>query len=279
MLNLLGGEAYKLRKGKSLFVGILVAVAIVLLLYGSLYMIDKINQGELANGTGGITVYESGGSVQEDGKSDSMMEQIGIEGVLQQMFGGHFVGLILAVLVNMFVIREYHAGAIKNLVGKGYSRRIVFFSKLLSSIVLSVIFQIVVSAVSILIGIPFLGSKGLSLTIWKDVATYAGLQLMFGITITGFFVMIGEFTRNLAAGIAVSIGILLFSTTLTEVLDLMCHKIDFKPSDYWILNLIPKCPLTEFETEFLVRGVLVSVVWFFLAVMLGAVHFTKADIK
>ena len=70
-----------------------------------------------------------------------------------------------------------------------------------------------------------------------------------------------------------------FSTTLTAGLDLVFHGVDFAPSNYWILDLLTNCPVTDFETEFMVRGVIVSLVWFVIAVVIGVVHFQKADVK
>ncbi len=276
MLNLLRAELFKLKKNKSIVFGVLAAVALLLLLYGSLLMIDKINQGEISNGTGGVVVNQQENEIDPQA---SMMEKIGVVGVLRQMFGGHFVGMILAVLVSIFVIQEYASGTIKNLVGKGYSRRTIFLSKILSTILLTIVFQTVVLAVSICMGIPFMGWEVFSHTIWKDVVLYVIFQMMFGITISIIFLLVGEFTRNLAAGIALSMGVLLFSTTLTAGLDLVFHGVDFAPSNYWILDLLTNCPVTDFETEFMVRGVIVSLVWFVIAVVIGVVHFQKADVK
>lgn len=279
MFNLLSAEFYKLRKGKALFVGLLIVAALVVMLYVSLMMIDKINSGEISNGTGGVIVFENGETVAGELGTESMMQKIGIDGVLQQIFSGHFVGLILAVIVSIFVVREFGTGAIKNLVGKGYSRSTIFLSKLLSTVVLSMVFQVAAAMISILIGIPFLGSEGLSIINWTDIAIYTGLQILFGITAAGIFVLMGELTRNLAAAIAVSIGVLLFSTSATALLDLLCHQIGFEPTKYWFLDLMSSCPLTEFDTEFLVRSVLVSIVWFVVAAVLGVLHFQRADVK
>ena len=87
MLNLLRAELFKLKKNKSIVFGVLAAVALLLLLYGSLLMIDKINQGEISNGTGGVVVYQQENEIDPQA---SMMEKIGVVGVLRQMFGGHF---------------------------------------------------------------------------------------------------------------------------------------------------------------------------------------------
>lgn len=279
MFNLLRAEFYKLRKSKAIYIGLLVAAMLVLLLYGSLVMIDKIYQGEVANGTAWVKVSGGVGDVEDGGEPESMMQEIGVIGVLQQMFGGHFVGIIAAALVSMFVIREFSAGAIKNLVGKGYTRSAIFFAKMIPVIVLMLLFEAAVAAVTICMGIPFMGWEEFSATAWGNVAIYTGFQFLFGIVIAVIFMLAGELTRNLAAGISVSIGVLMFSTTLTAGLDLVFHGMDMQPSKYWVLDLMSACPTADFPREFVVRGVLVSAAWLVIAAALGVLHFHKADVK
>ncbi len=278
MINLLSAEFYKLKKSRGILVGLLVAACLALLLYSSLILIDKINRGELANGTGGVVVYQNVEETQINEGTESMMERVGVAGVLQQMFGGHFVGLILAVLVSMFVIREFSSGAVKNLVGKGYSRAAIFLAKMIAVITFTLLFQMLVMAVTIGMGIPFMGEL-FSDADWGAIAAYGAFQLMFGAVVSVIFLLVGELTRNLAAGIAVSMGLLIFSTTFTEVLDLVCRNLDFQPSQYWILEITVSCPVTGISPEFMIRGVLVSLVWLLLATVLGVLHFQKADVK
>ena len=279
MSNLLNAEFYKLRKSRGIYIGVLASAALVLMIYGSLVMVDKINQGVLENGTGGIVVSPVASSAEDGSAPESMLKQVGVIGVLQQMFGGHFVGIIAAILVSIFVIREFSSGMIKNLVGKGYPRPAIFLAKMISAIVLVLVFEVAVAAVSILLGIPFLRWEEFSATPWEDVAVYVGLQLLFGAVIAASFVLAGELTRNLAAGISVSIGVLLFSTTLTAGLDLIFHGIARKPSEYWVLDLVSVCPLTDVPSEFIRRSVLVSAAWFVITLALGILHFRKADVK
>lgn len=279
MINLLSAEFYKLRKSKGIYIGVLVAAGLVLLLYWSLVMIDKINQGEIANGTAGVIVSPNAGDAGASGTPQSMLQEIGVIGILQQMFGGHFVGIIAAVLVSIFVIREYSAGTIKNLVGKGYSRFAIFTAKMIPVLMLMLIFESVVALVTICLGIPFMGWELFAATAWEDVAVYIGLQLMFGAAVAAIYMLVGELTRNLAAGISVSIGVLIFSTTLTAGLDLLFHQMEIEPSKYWVLDLVTDCPTVDFSAEFLVRSVLVSAVWFMIAAALGVLHFKKMDVR
>ena len=107
MFNLLNAEFYKLRKSKAIYIGVLVASILALLLYGSLVMIDKINQGEVANGTAGIIVSQVDESVNDSGAPKSMMREIGIVGVLQQSFCGNYRSGIGKYFRDTGIFRRY----------------------------------------------------------------------------------------------------------------------------------------------------------------------------
>lgn len=274
MRNMISGEFYKLRKSKYFYVCILTVAVLVLLLYGTLAMIDKIRTGQRENGQNGIIVTEEVKKSEEP-----FMDQIGIMGVIQEMFSGHFLDFVLVVFISMFVIREYTDGAVKNIVGKGYSREKIFFSKLLTVLAATVILSLITAAVIVLLGMIFMGKEGLEALIWKDVMIYLGLQILFAIVVTSITVLVSELFRSLAAGISISMGIVIFSTSLTAALDLLFHRLGWKPSRYWILDLQTECPVGDFKGEFLTRGIAISLIWFCLAVLAGTIHFKRADVK
>ena len=62
--------------------------------------------------------------------------------------------------------------------------------------VLAILFQAAVLAVSICLGIPFMGWETFSKTVWMDAALYAALQMIYGITVAVIFLLVGELTRN-----------------------------------------------------------------------------------
>lgn len=274
MRNIISGEFYKLRKSKSFYVCILTVAVLILFLYLTLIMIDRIRTGQQENGQNGIVVTAEVAESEE-----SFMDQIGIMGVIQEMFSGHFLDFILVVFISMFVVREYTDGAVKNIVGKGYSREKIFFGKLLTALTATVLLSLIAAAVIVLLGMIFMGGEGLRVLIWKDVMIYLGLQILFAIVVTAITVLVSELFRGLAAGISISMGIVIFSTSLTAALDLLFHKLGWTPSRYWILDLQTECPVENFKGEFLTRGIVVSLIWFFLAAAAGVIHFKKADVK
>ena len=106
---------------------------------------------------------------------------------------------------------------------------------------------------------------------------------MLGLALAGIIVFVSELCRNLSAAISIGIGILLFSSALTGLLDMGAHYLlpdaGFRFSDYWIVDLISNCPIKDIESGFLLRAVIMTIVWIALSLAGGIWHFKKADIK
>lgn len=296
MFNMLHGECYKLKKCKSFYICIAVVTIFAALLYGSLDLLDSIQQMEVevmkgdtgeeaveaemeAGVSGGLEVNSDVELELDEEEPISFKEQIGIIGVVEQMFASNLVGFAIAIFISIFVIGEYGNGTMKNLVGKGYSRDMVFLSKLLAAVFSAALMSLLITALTVLLGLPFMGSQGFAALDWKDLAAYTGMQLAFVVSYTSVAVMIGEVTRSLAAGISLNMAILCFSTTATGLLDLFLDKYHIEISKFWILNLQAKCPVSDLGQEFAIRGLLVSLGWFLLAAGLGLLHFKKRDVK
>lgn len=274
MLNILHGEFYKLRKSRAFYVCILAAAGLVLMLYGALIALSNIRE------SGQGLVITSGEEILDaDGNPIPLMQQIGIMGILQQMFSGHLMAFMLVAFISIFVITEFAGGAVKNIVGKGYSRETVFWGKLLTAVLASALMTLLTAFIAVLFGLPFMGREGIQAVNWPDVVIYTGMQIVFGISFTGIITLVGELTRSLAAGISISAGILIFSNSLMTVLDVLCRNFGWQPSRYWILELQGGFPINDFEPKIIVQGLAVSLVWFLAAAAVGTLHFRKADVK
>lgn len=279
MTNLLSGEFYKLQKSKSIYVCSIVMIAFVLFMYGSLKLVDKIQQGEMENGSMGVVVSEESMEETDDG-SDSIFEQISILDVLQQMFGA-FSGIFTAIFAAIFIYGEYGNGAIKNVTGKGYSRWKIFGSKYLMTIIATIFMVIVMIIATLLFGIVFKGTEGLNGEFFKNFCIYGGIEILLGAAFIGLIISINEFCRNLGVGIAISICIICFSDLITMGFDLVSKylHLDFKISDYWLLELMNSCPLTNIDKSFAIRTVIIAALWIVFSFGIGALHFQKADVK
>lgn len=279
MINLLNGELYKLRKSKCVYICSITMIVFVMVMYGTLKLADKIQQGEIENGSMGVIVSEE--KMEENGEGfTSIFDQISILDILQQMCGS-FSGIFTAIFAAIFVYKEYGNGAIKNVTGKGYGRWKVFASKYIITMAAAAIMMMIMMIVTLLFGIVFKGTEELNGEFLKNLCIYGGIQLLLGAALVGLIISVNEFCRNLGVGIAISLCFICFSDFISAGFDLIlkyCH-FDFKISDYWLLDLMGNCPLTDIEKSFVTRAVLTAIFWIVFSFGIGVLHFKKADIK
>ena len=140
---------------------------------------------------------------------------------------------------------------------------------------LVIIFLVILTIGLILIGMPDKGGL-----FFQDLLIYFGLQLLFGSAISSIVIAVCEWSRNMAAGIGITMAVIIFSPLLVQGMDLLLSALRLKISisRYWILNLMTDCPTEAFPLRFLVRGILMSVIWTLLPLAIGAAHFRKTDI-
>ena len=140
---------------------------------------------------------------------------------------------------------------------------------------LVIIFLVILTIGLILIGMPDKGGL-----FFRDLLIYFGLQLLFGSAISNIVRAVCEWSRNMAARSGRTMAVLIFSPLLVQGMDLLLSALRLKISisRYWILNLMADCPTEAFPLRFLVRGILMSVIWTLLPLAIGAAHFRKTDI-
>ena len=277
MLNLLRGEFYKCKKSKSFKMCLIGTVGVVILIYSMFLMAAKIEKGEMENGTAGVTVTVN--DTQENGSH--ILEELSIADVVSELASSGMGILLSTIFVCIWVVKEYKKGAVKNIVGKGYSRTNIFLAKYVSSIVSTVIMNLVFFIAMFLAGIAVLGTDELNGKFFQDFSGYMGLQLLFCIAFSGIVVAVCEISRNDNVGIIISLVLLFLSSMATAGLDLLFRMLhlNVKASAYWIMDILAECPMGVMDMEFVVRGIFVAVAWSALSLVLGMIHFQRADIK
>lgn len=281
-MNLLRGEFYKLFKGKAFYICCLVAVLSVVFIYGTLFFADAVER-DLADGNAAVV-----STAEENMQSENrpVLEEITIIDVLQQMFG-NFGSFITVIFAAIFVVGEYGNGAVKNVVGKGYKRWQIFGAKYLATTAAGLILLALMAVLTVASGCFFQKMAGVAWewngTVVRELFVYSGIQLLLGAAVTGMSAAIGEMCRHLGAGIAISFGIVAFSTLITSGLDVLIRFIlpasKFRIADYWIMDLIMDCPLRDIDGLFLAHAAVIGIFWIVLTFGAGVWHFKKADIK
>ena len=185
MLRLLSAEGYKLKKSKSFFVCAVVMVSVVVLMYGMMLLLDGVVQGEIENGTAGVFVTQEDQQALDELESGSVWEQISIMDMMQQVFSGNLVSCVLAVYVSIVVVSEYSSGMVKNIVGKGSSRTVIFMSKLIMAVLSSLLLLLISCAMVLACGMIFIGKSAFVGDFWQNAMVYVGMQMLLNAALTG----------------------------------------------------------------------------------------------
>lgn len=275
MFNLFSGEFYKWKKSKVFKVSLAAAIGMIIFIYLMLMLAAKIQNGEMENGTGGVVVTESNMEEEED-----VFAQYGILGIVSEITGGGFELIFIAVFICIWVVSEYTNGAIKNIVGKGYSRGKVFLSKYISTAVCVIVMNLILFLVMLLAGFAVMEVGNVSSGFFRDFFSYVGVQLLLSLAYSGIMVAVCEFTRNIAAGISISMFLIIFSTMILSGVDLLFQALhlDVKASTYWIMNVMSDCPMGAIDLDFMGRAVSVTIMWTVLSLLAGMIHIQQTDI-
>lgn len=282
-MNLLRGEFYKLFKGKAFYVCCFVGIFLVIFVYFTLFFATSMEREGVTSSQIGVV---NAGEENMPKSNVPAFEEITTLEYLQQMFGnfGSFVTVIFAAI---FVIGEYGNGAVKNVVGKGYKRWQIFGAKYVATVVAGILQLLLMGVITVITGKVMQNIAGAS-EVWNkefftELSVYTGIQLLFGAALIGVSIAISEMCRHLGAGIAISFGIVGFSALITGGLDYFIQFLfpgtTFRLADYWLIDLIAKCPLKNIDGKFLAHGVLVALMWIIVTFGAGIWHFKKADIQ
>jgi len=274
MMGLLSAEGYKLARSKGFYICMAVVISVVAMMCGLFSLADRIQRGELENGTGGIVVSGEG----ED-CGVSIWEEVSIMEVVGQIFSGDFVPCILAVFVSIFVIGEYGNGMMKNVAGKGHERWKIFLSKLLVTELASVLIILPGIGAALLGSWICKGSSSFTGEFWRNLMIFTGIQLLLEMALTAVFVLTSDICRNYAAGISFGLGIAVFPVLIGEGLDMLLAGKGFAASDYLLVSRSIDCPYEGFTKGYVGETALVAGIWFVLATGAGLWHFYRTDIQ
>lgn len=275
MYNLLRGEIYKLFRSKCLYFCGVAVIVCALMMYAMFFTADAVKQGAIDNDAYGVTVSVEG--VQED---SSIWDGLPVEIFMEAMHG--VMGLfILTAFSAIYMYDIYANGAIKNMVGKGYQRCVVFTSKYFATLLGCLVLEVLTVVCVIVCDYLFVGVCRVSADNLGGLLGYAGVQFLLEAAFASIVIMIGQICRNLGMSIVGSFGVMLFSEMVTVGINLILQyfKIEINACKYWITDLIGECSCGAMKAEFVVRAIICAIVWSALAFVLGSIHFRKVDVK
>ena len=252
MVNLLKSDFYRLLKSKSLYICAAVGAFLMMI---SLIAVKLLS-----------TMPEVSDEMPFPGALDFG----------HVIFTGADVHLLMAIFISIFVTAEFVHGTMKNTISKGYSRTLVYLSKIITSTVASYFIMLVMFIVSVATYMVIYGELG-SLS-GKEILIIF-IELLLHTALASVFVLIAMVVRNNGGTIAINIiCITLIFPQIFNLLDAIFDlKINFR--DYSLVNNITMyygfIPLKDD----IIRSVIVGVVYLVFVTLLGIIVFKKKDVK
>lgn len=278
MYNLLRGEFFKLQRNKSFRWCIFATLVMVVMIFATLELLDQVMKGAVENGTGGVTVTIVGSPASRG--TVPLLEEMGLMEIIQQLFAGDYMMIVLVVFVGIFVAGEYGSGTLKNIIGKGHSRGKIYLSRYLAAA--AAITGLILFGVGVCLacGLVFLGPGAFKGAFWGDLAVYMGLQLVMHMALVALFMLISEVIRNMAGTISGGLAIAIFATLAVGGVDLVLMRLGLpvRLADYGILELSMGCPIEGLEAGEVMGMVLISLAWLAASLGMGIWHFKRTDL-
>lgn len=273
MFNLVNGELFKLHKSRGFFTCCIAVIIFIIFMYSCVKIADEYEKKEISKAEAEGQVVEL--ELERDGEEP--IEIIDME----EMMLSAVAGIFLAIFASIFVTGEYGNGAVKNIIGKGFTREKIFLAKYVVTILAIIIMFLMISLVTLLCGLLFMGAEGVDAEFVKSLCRYGGMQLLFEIGFVSLVILVGEVSRSVGISVSVSLGLIMLAHLVFMGLDavLLFFNIDFKTADYWICNLISGCMVSGIDHDFFMRGLAAAAFWIIASVVTGIFHIKTADVK
>ncbi len=253
MSKLFASDFYKLKKTKSFFVCLILLLALAI---GSV-LISHFTYQMVAEGPHpGASLY-----INSTFSSDSL--------------------LFTSIVVSLFVACEFGFGTIKNTASRGFGRCEIYGSKLFLSCFISVVYFILYSGVSALLGTILWGFGPVDSSYWSQLLGTFGLELLLNLAYTSVFVFIASLIRQTGGTIAINICLMSFAPMMVQIGQMLLNyllKTEWNFSQFLISSNITAVS-SGLSQEVCLRALLVGVVYFAVSTAAGMWIFQKRDIK
>lgn len=274
----MNADFYRLKKGRALFVTIIVSIALVVFIAVMSASTSTVME---SLPTDGMSASEIAELQQDMAESQALIDQtintasnFTREIIGQNMFFFVFLSIILAVFCADFNEETY-----KNTLSYESNRGKIYFSKLFLAIGISLGLKLIMILTSLLFGILFIGGRGLDINFFIELAITFLKQLpIYVATISATFLII-SIVKKSSATIGLYVGGLFGITLITQSLPSINKNLEIvqllDPLQATTLLAQPGA-LDSFHTTFILATFAIA---FVLFTLLGVNHFKKCDLN
>ena len=191
-------------------------------------------------------------------------------------YSGYFCGksalatafsLMTGIFVAIFACEDFNQQTNKNIIAKGYKRLELFYSKYIVSLILTVSFAIILVLSSLGLGYALYGDGGF--TINDNVAVIFLSQLLCAIAYHAFFFAVSYSVARPAPALAINIVVPSALQIVVGIIDIILNKEDFHITDYVIDGVLANLSSATTNTDIILLGVIMLLVYIALSHGLG----------
>ena len=186
------------------------------------------------------------------------------------------ISLISSIFLAIYVSEDFTCGAIKNIIGKGFNRLSVFFSKYIVTLVTMFVWTGIACLLSFLLGTILYGNANLpngnvALIILGQVLGVVALHAIY-------FVVSYSFGK---LGLALTVNILgpMVIGLVTGLADAAIFTGEFKITNYWAESIMGNFSATVTNEKLILPGLILLVVYAGAAITIGTLLANKKEIK
>lgn len=271
IINLLRAEFYKLSKSKAFYVCLLLAICISII---SVIIVPK-NEAFITTANANVPQIRSamiGWMLPKDAKKLK-----GLWFMSRCLGTGDILPIILAIMISIFITKEFQSRAINNIVSKGFSKNKVYFSKLISVSISAIFILMVYMTVAASLASVWLGFGKFNIYIFSEITRMLLLQILLHVSIASIFTMIAMIVRKSGPAIAINICVVILISLFYQLIMIFLNN-NINIGQYWISYNVLVLESLEPEGRAVIRGIMVALVFFTLSTMIGCINFNKRDI-
>ena len=216
----------------------------------------------------------------------TMSDRIDVSGALAQLTGvqyfvtglsGSGIITILAIIIPIFVCGDYSSGTIKNIIGKGYRRDAVFFSKYVAAAAATAIICAVFWITAFAIGTFLYGmGSGFKASMLLMLIT----QLLVAVAYASIHFAISALLKKKGAAIALCI---LTPTIVSALLSLASIIVALNGGDsdigrYWLSSVFKSVSAMSVETGDLLKDLACTCIYIIVFAYIGISASKRAEV-
>ena len=281
MKSLIRSDFYKLRKAKSFWVCMILAVALavfsVLIMDFSVKLMDKVPQQAAQEEA---ALEESGLNISTDGIPMSSAD-LNASNMLLMQFAGTTTIFDLHLCVTVCRWRIFTRND-QNLASKNHTRTQIYLSKIIVSVIAAIVMTLLYAVVATGLGTALWGFGKVDSSFVANACKGIGIEFLLVSAFTAVFVMFSMLNRQSGGTIAANIFFLEFIFLIVMFGEMIINKIfdtSITLSNYLIDTNMTQIATSDITGKLAARSICVAFGFFIVATAIGLISFRKRDIK